>query len=176
MSRNSKGQFTKDPRPELKGDGNPAKRLDVRKKMSLARRGRKLTKEWRAKIGDAIRGEKNGNYGRKFSEEHRRKISESRKGKPRLRGELSNNWKGGLTEKNRLIRTSIEYKLWRQAVYERDNFTCIWCGKTGNLNADHIKSFSKYPELRFAIDNGRALCHDCHKTTDNYGWKAKKEL
>ena len=40
------------------------------------------------------------------------------------------------------------------------------------LEADHIKSFSICPEGRLDINNGRTLCEECHKKTDNYGWKA----
>lgn len=49
-----------------------------------------------------------------------------------------------------------------------------WCfQKGGNLNADHIKPFSQFPELRFAINNGRTLCIDCHRKTETWGAKAK---
>ena len=98
------------------------------------------------------------------------------------RGEKSSNWKGGITPINRSIRTSLEYKLWRTAVFERDNYTCIWCGaRSGNgkaivLNADHIKQFAFYPELRFAIDNGRTLCTPCHKKTDSFGGRGHTKI
>lgn len=83
-----------------------------------------------------------------------------------------NFWKGGIAQETRSFKANfqntIEYRLWRTAVFERDNFTCIWCGaRNGNgkrvvLNADHIQSFSEHPELRLAIDNGRTLCRECH--------------
>lgn len=119
---------------------------------------------------------KNVGKSRKHTPEER--IAKSK----RQRGNKSHLWKGGLTEKNQSIRTSIEYKLWREAVFERDGYTCIWCGakskkgKAVYLQADHIKPFAHYPELRFAIDNGRTLCIDCHKTTDSFGWKSRWKL
>ena len=77
-----------------------------------------------------------------------------------------------VTPEIKRLRMSLEYKLWRESVFKRDNYTCIWCfSKSKKLNADHIKRFAHYPELRFAIDNGRTLCEDCHKTTETFGNK-----
>lgn len=93
----------------------------------------------------------------------------------RIKGEKNVNWKGGITPVNEKIRKSKEYKLWRTAVFERDNWTCIFCmARGGIIHADHIKPFAYYPELRFAIDNGRTLCIDCHRKTETYGRKSKK--
>jgi len=79
------------------------------------------------------------------------------------------NWKGGISPKNNAARSCIEIKQWRRAVFGRDNFTCIWCKqKGGKLNADHILSFSKFPEWRHEINNGRTLCEDCHSKTRTF--------
>lgn len=111
----------------------------------------------------------------KHTEETKRKVSESRRGK--AMGAKNPSWKGGVTPEIKKIRKSFEYKLWRKAVFERDNWACVWCGNrqsAGNkviLHGDHIKPFALYPELRFAIDNGRTLCQPCHRTTDTYGYR-----
>jgi 5-methylcytosine-specific restriction endonuclease McrA len=79
------------------------------------------------------------------------------------------NWKGGITPANKKIRASEEYKQWREAVFRRDRFTCVWCGqKGGALHADHIKPFANYPKLRLTVSNGRTLCVECHKKTPTY--------
>lgn len=83
-------------------------------------------------------------------------------------------WKGGITPANQKIRNSIEYKLWREAVFKRDDFRCTLCGNRQSkghkviLNADHIKPFSTHPDLRLDINNGRTLCLPCHKETPSY--------
>ncbi len=129
------------------GELHWAKRPEVRKKMSVCGRGIK-------RVGS-------GKYIRSI--ETRKKLSNSKK------GYKSPFWLGGLTEKNISIRNGLDYRLWREAVFKRDNYTCIWCGQIGGkLHADHIKPFALFPELRFAIDNGRTLCEECHKKTDTY--------
>ena len=142
------------------------------KKGSKINLGRKHTKETKKKISLAKIGTPSWNKGKKLNNEKtREKMRKAKLGKPAYwnRGEKSNLWKGGLVSINRKIRDSLEYKIWRRAVFERDNWTCVWCGSKKNIQADHIKPFAMFPELRFAIDNGRTLCRDCHKTTDTWG-------
>lgn len=73
----------------------------------------------------------------------------------------------GRTPERMVIRHSLDYKLWREAVFKRDDFTCKECKQRGiYLEAHHIKPFALFPELRFAIDNGVTLCTSCHAKVD----------
>jgi hypothetical protein len=126
-------------------------KLRIAQKGNSNAKGHKLSEDAKIKIGDKNRGIKR-------TDEFRRKVSDS------TRGEKGNNWKGGLTPINRRIRESVELRLWREAVFARDAWTCQHCGdnKGGNLNAHHIKQFAHFPELRTAIENGITLCKSCH--------------
>lgn len=85
-------------------------------------------------------------------------------------GANATNWKGGTTEASKLIRNSTKYQEWRKAVFDRDNYTCVICAKKGgDLQADHIKPFAIFLDLRFELSNGRTLCKPCHYATDTFG-------
>lgn len=58
---------------------------------------------------------------------------------------------------------SWEYDEWRTKVFERDNYVCQICSQNGYIEAHHIKSWAKYVDLRYIVENGIALCERCHK-------------
>lgn len=152
--------------------------------------GRKLTDEHKKKIGIS-------NLGRIVSEETKYKISMQNKGrkpsvntldklrlshigqkawnkgkKSQLSGDMHWNWKGGISKGYKSGYYSFEYKNWRRACMERDNYSCQECGFKGYLTVHHIKSFAYYPELRYELTNGTTLCELCHSKTDNYKGRA----
>lgn len=95
--------------------------------------------------------------------------------RPNISGSNHWNWQGGITSEQKRHRNALEYKLWRKAIFNRDNYTCQICGISGvYLQADHIKPFAYYPELRLSIDNGRTLCINCHSNTDTYKGRASR--
>lgn len=114
-----------------------------------------------------------GMKGRKHTRETKEKMRQS------SLGEKAWNWKGGVSKENYRIRRSAKYKDWRKAVFERDNYTCCDCGarsakgKRVEINADHIKPFAYFPDLRFDVNNGRTLCIGCHKKTATWGFHEK---
>jgi hypothetical protein len=71
-------------------------------------------------------------------------------------------WKGGITKADKVERVRFRQTMQRQ-VFERDNYTCQICDQYGgNLQVDHIKRWSEYPEMRFDLSNCRTLCMACH--------------
>ena len=151
-----------------KGEKNHMFGIKLSEERKEKARSYKHTEDVKKRISKALtkrKGENHPLYGKEVSLETRKKKSLSMMGK---------NSKGGVTTINLKIRNSLEMRLWREAIFKRDNWTCVFCYKRGcKLNADHIKRFSDYPELRFAIDNGRTLCVPCHRKTDTYGSKRK---
>lgn len=144
---------------------------ETRKRMSEAQKkignrppnhkGKKRSSETIQRMSDSKRGIKNGMFGKRYKKDPSSIIGGSR----------HYLWKGGITPINKKLRSSNEAKIWRRAVLERDGYICIWCGAKDKLEADHIKRWSDYPELRFAIDNGRTLCKPCRRTTNTWGNK-----
>jgi hypothetical protein len=133
------------------------------------------------KIGNTINvGRSPWNKGKKgvqiVSELTRRKLSKIRVGNTNgfKKGKEHYNWKGGVTPIYKIIRESSDYKKWRRDVLLKGKYTCCFCLKRGGkLQADHIKPFALFPELRFEVTNGRVLCVACHMLTDTYAGKMK---
>jgi hypothetical protein len=152
-------------------------------------------------------GEKNSFFGKHHSKESRDRISKSRLARrerlgyinpPSAREKLSkrflgsggSNWKGGICPLRTLIRCYRKNKIWTKKIFCRDKYTCQECFEVGgNLEAHHIKTFSKIlqeflkeysylspisdKEILFKlaihykpfwdINNGKTLCKECHK-------------
>ena len=142
--------------------------------------GRSHTPDELKKMSDSKLGEKNSFYGKHHTTETLDMLSEMNSGANNpnhgKRGKDSNGWKGGLTPRMQAIRNSDAYKNWRDAVYLRDNWTCMECGARSSadtavyLNAHHIHPIkdNKNTLLIFDVNNGITLCADCHNKTKGH--------
>lgn len=154
---------------------------ETKRKMSLAKIGKHRSLEFRNLISQS-------NKNRKVSMETRKKMSiKGKMRKPTLEtrnkiklanlGNKSHFWKDGISKENKIIRNSLEMRLWRESIFKRDNYKCqlqyVGCSKknSNKLEANHIKLFSTHPKLRFEISNGITLCKDCHKEIRNREWR-----
>lgn len=91
-------------------------------------------------------------------------------------GQKNWQWAGGVSRAHRYAYSTAEYRIWRKAVFERDDYICQICFiRGGQLEADHIKCFAHHPDLRVEISNGRTLCKNCHKKTPNFGMHKKEQ-
>lgn len=140
------------------GDGNRGKKkhytAESYARLIASRKGRTAWNKGK-KLGYAV-----WNKGMKMSDSYKKKLS------------LAHTTTGSTQEWKR-VRSSVAFKDWRKAVFERDDYTCLSCRqKGGRLHPHHVYSFTRYPGLRFDVDNGATLCEACHKNFHKiYGYK-----
>ena len=185
--------------------------------VSCAMKGRIVSEKQREKISKSLEGHKGYWTGKKFSDEHLEKlrvaskkigISEETREKmwqtrmahreqwsEARKGSKCYLWKGGITPITQKIRHTLEYRKWRETIFERDNYTCQICKKRGGkLNADHYPvSFAEIfsgvnvpveslydtamnVTLFWDTSNGRTLCEDCHRVTPTFGTRGLNNL
>ncbi len=90
------------------------------------------------------------------------------------------NWTGGLSKIDKLIRQIPEYKLWREKIFQRDDYTCKYCDTRGcYIEAHHLKQFkillmlygikslenARSCQELWDTNNGITLCLPCHNKT-----------
>jgi hypothetical protein len=135
-------------------------------KMSLARKGKRKSEEWKKKIGIGNKGKKHPklalynklyNSSRVFTDERRKNISES------FMGEKNCNWNGGKSFEQ--YSRDWNYTL-RIAIRERDNYTCQLCGvKQGDIT--HSVHHIDYDKKNCNPTNLITLCRKCHLKTNH---------
>ncbi len=180
LERNSKGQFIKGIIPWIKGRHHTKKSKEKNKQSHLGHvpwnKGKKgLQVAWnKGKSNFWCKGERNP----------MKRVGARKKIGLTHKGAKCSFWKGGLTDLVKQIKNSFEWKIWREKVFTRDNWTCQKCREKGgklcphHLRALHqilkdnniktIKEALNCKEL-WNIKNGQTLCRKCHKTTENYG-------
>jgi len=165
----------------------------------------KLSDETKEKLMISKLGDKNPMFGKTTSDKQkdivRKRMIENNPAKLlhnriKLRnshlGEKSPFWKGGKTKLSKLIKANFKYRLWREAIFKRDNWTCQECnfrnkggGERRNIHPHHLISFATIIsnnkidtlekalkcKLLWDINNGITLCNVCHKLTESYGNK-----
>lgn len=142
---------------------------EEREKLASKHRGKVVSEETRARMSAA-------NSGKPKPDGFGAKVSAARKGwtmsdeqRAKLSGPNHYRWKGGIKKAGFTKRAEETPGLpaWRQAVLERDAYTCQDCqrvyapGQPG-LNAHHILDYETHIPERTNVENGMTLCQRCH--------------
>ena len=58
---------------------------------------------------------------------------------------------------------ACRWSIIRRAVFERDGWRCVMCGRAGRLEVDHITPLQSEPRQDPYDPNGlQSLCRECH--------------
>ena len=68
-----------------------------------------------------------------------------------------------MSHRKKLIR-----KHFRQAVFDRDGYRCVFCPITEDLDAHHITDRTLMPNGGYVLENGITLCPEHHQTAEIY--------
>jgi hypothetical protein len=81
----------------------------------------------------------------------------------RMTGSKNHSWRGGLNKGRTSLYKNSKYREWRNAIFERDKYTCQKCFLTGcRLEAHHIIPWAEDKDKWFNVSNGITLCKKCH--------------
>ncbi len=139
------------------GKVTPVKRATIYRKQFCSKACFYVSKTGKKQSAELIEKRRLACIGKKRSDAFRQQLSRIKQGA----GNAA--WRGGVTPERVKLSNTVEYKQWRNSIFERDNYTCKTCGKRGvELNADHIVPWWKDESLRFDIKNGQTLCKQCH--------------
>lgn len=153
----------------------------AKENMRQAALGRKASELTKQKMSASMTGIKKG----PITDEHRKNMSLAKLGKAhilseegkqsfraKMKGANNPKW---IKDRTKLVKSEKKhldgrYREWMKSVKNRDNWTCriadVKCN--GRLEAHHILRWSKFPKLRYEVNNGIALCafHHPRKIND----------
>lgn len=140
-------------RPNMRGENNPAKRPEVRKKIRESKKGRNNPMYGK-------RGKDCPLYGRHHTKEHIQKQKETIANNGGRKGELNGNWQRGISKLPYPFDFNEELK---KLIRKRDNYTCQLCGRTQEeegrkLDVHHID----YIKENLNPNNLTSLCRSCN--------------
>ena len=67
-------------------------------------------------------------------------------------------------------------EFFKEAVFTRDDHTCVFCDITENLDAHHITDRHRLPCGGYVVENGITLCSEHHLMAEKFHMTGGKEF
>lgn len=153
-------EFRKKRAPISRDNANTSAALTAKSRTGKKNKGRKRTSEWIKNRSSQYSGTGNPFYGKTHSLETKIKLS------CHFRNIPIEEFDDFTKPRNFRQTKSGAFKTWRKMVFERDDYTCLLCGKRGGpLEPHHIVPRREDESKIYQINNGATLCKPCHKKT-----------